>query len=211
MAKLLKWFFIIIGLVLALLFFCAADRARAQAAPAATEARSPFAIGVGFSGYNPDYGKGHLLGGTLWLDYFPSRVPRLLRGIGLEAYAHDLNYGRSTSEPSNLRQDVAGGGVIYSWPRFRSIRPYAKFEGGFGNADYEVGKALRRFNQTRTVTTLGGGFEVRASSSVWVRTDYSYEFWPDFYFNHKGQAVAQLNAQGFTVGAIYRFGKLHSR
>jgi hypothetical protein len=202
-----------LGLFLALFVFCATGRAAAQAAPAAAETRSPLAIGAGFSGYNPDYGHGHLLGGTLWIDYSPNRVPQLLRGIGIEAYGRDLNYGRSKSQPQNLREDVGGGGVFYSWPRFRNIRPYGKFEMGFGNADYEEIDSegnVRRANQTRTVTTLGGGIELRAFRSVWVRIDYGHEFWPDFFFKN-GHAVAQLNPQGFTVGAVYHFSGPHFR
>jgi opacity protein-like surface antigen len=202
-----------LGLVLALFFFCAADRALAQAAPAATEARSPLAIGVGVSGYNPDYGHGHLLGYTLWFDYSPSRVPQVLRGIGLEAFGRDLNYGRSKSQPPNLRQDVGGGGVFYSWPAFRNLRPYAKIEMGFGNQDYAVALGTpqqHRINQTRTVTSLGGGVELRAFRNVWVRADYEYQSWPDFYYKNR-KAVGKLDPQGFTVGAIYHFSRPHFR
>jgi hypothetical protein len=56
-----------------------------------------FAIGAGFSGYNPDYGHGHLLGGTLWIDNSPNLGPPLLHGMSIEVKAHDLNYGRSSS------------------------------------------------------------------------------------------------------------------
>ncbi len=202
-----------LGLVVALVVFCATGRAAAQAAPAATQARSPLAIGAGFSGYNADSGHGHLLGGTLWIDYSPSRVPQALRGIGIEAYGHDLNYGRSKSQPPNLRQDVGGGGVFYSWPGWRNIRPYGKFEMGFGNEDFEAinsNGTPRRVNQTRTVTTLGGGVELLAFRSVWVRVDYGYEFWPNFFYR-SAKPVAQLNPQGFTVGAIYHFSRPHFR
>jgi len=41
-----------------------------------------------------------------------------------------------------------------------------------------------------------------------VRADYRYEFWPDFYF-HGTRPVAQLNAQGFTIGALYHFSGPH--
>jgi opacity protein-like surface antigen len=198
-----------LGLVLALFFLCAADRAFAQAAPAATEAKSPLTIGAGLSSYNfHDYGPGHVLGGTLWIDYSPGQVPQHLRGIGLQIEAKDLNYGRSKTLEPNLREDVASGGVFYSWPRFRNIRPYGKFEMGFGNVDYET--RSRRHNQTRTVTSVGGGVELRAFRSVWVRADYEYQSWPDFFF-HGSKPSGQLNPEGFTVGALYHFNKLHFR
>src|ERR1035437_1040588 len=170
-----------LGLTLAVLFVCAAYSALAQTVPAATEKYLPFAIGAGFSGYNPHYGHGHLLGGTLWIDYTPNRVPRLLRGIGIEAEARDLNYGRSSSQPPNLREDAAGGGVIYSWPRFRDFRPYGKFLMGFGNTDYGSKITQARGHDSRNVTSMGGGVEFRAFRSVWVRADYEYQSWPDFF------------------------------
>lgn len=204
-----------LGLTLALLFACAACSALAQTVPAARDKYLPFAIGAGFSGYNPDYGQGHLLGGTLWIDYTPNRVPRLLRGIGLEAEARDLNYGRSSSQPPNLREDAAGGGVIYSWPRFRDFRPYGKFLMGFGNTDYGSIKTQARGHESRTVTSMGGGVEFRAFRSVWVRADYEYQSWPDFY-KHPPIGVppvivpaGRLNPQGFTVGAMYHFSRPH--
>ena len=74
-----------IGLTLALFFVGAAHLTFSQTAPAATETRVPLAIGAGLSGFNPDFGHGHLVGGTLWIDYTLTRVPSLLQGIGIEA------------------------------------------------------------------------------------------------------------------------------
>jgi hypothetical protein len=68
-----------VGLTLALVFVFATYDAMAQTAPAATQAKLPLAIGAGFSGFNPDWGHTHLLGGTLWIDYIPNRVPAILR------------------------------------------------------------------------------------------------------------------------------------
>ncbi len=193
------------GLTLALLFACARP-ALAQAVPAATQKSLPFAIGAGFSGYNPDYGHGRLLGGTLWIDYAPDWVPSLLRGIGLEIEARDLNYGRSSSLPGNLRQDVAEGGVMYSWPRFRNFRPYGKISWGYGNLDSET-QADHRYSISRTIFSGGGGVEYRVSQRVWVRADYEYQSWPDF-FKHSDPTISagRLNPQGFTIGALYQFG-----
>lgn len=194
-------------LVLVPLFALAPYSAFAQAAPAATETKSPFAIGAGFSGYNPDYGHGHLLGVTLWVDYSPGWVPPALHGIGMEAFGRDLNYGRSSTQPKNLREDVGGGGVFYSWPHFARVRPYGKFEIGFGNTDFEV-VTSRRDHQTRTVTILGGGVELRALRNVWVRVDYEHQSWPDFFYTN-GHPTGTLNPGGFTVGALYHFSGPH--
>ena len=192
-------------LTVGFLLACAACFVHAQTVPAATEGNLPLAVGAGFSGYNPDYGHGHLLGGTLWIDYTPNRVPHLLRGIGIEAEARDLNYGRSATQPPDLREDVASGGLIYSWPHYRKFRPYGKFLMGFGNAD-EENKLGLKYHDSRTVTSFGGGLEYRAFKSVWVRGDYEYQVWPDF-FKHANPAIPAglLNPQGFTVGAMYHF------
>jgi opacity protein-like surface antigen len=198
-----------VGLAFALLLISATYSAHAQTIPAARGQMeySPFAIGVGFSGYNPDYGHGHLLGGTLWIDYFPNRVPRILRGLGIEAEARDLSFGRSTSEPVNMRIDYAGGGLIYSWPRFRKFRPYAKSFMGFGNADDGYYPPLKHYNHdSRTVTSFGGGLDYKAFKRVWVRGDYEYQTWPTF-FKHVNPSIpsGRLNPQGFTLGAMYHF------
>jgi hypothetical protein len=187
------------GLILALLFACGASHALAQADPAATETKLPLAIGVGFSDYNPDLGHGHLLGGTLWADYTPNHVPAILRGIGLEAEARDLRYGRS--KPKDLRRDVVGGGVIYSWPHYRDFRPYAKYEMGFGR--YQNSPTD---HDTRTVTIMGGGAEYRVLRSVWARVDYEYQFWPDCFGPRRpGLTRGKLTPEGITVGAAYHF------
>ena len=198
-----------LGLSLALLFVYVARPALSQTAPAATEKSLPLAIGAGFSGYNPDFGHGHLLGGTLWVGYFPDKVPSVLRGIGVEVEARDLNYGRSSTQPSNLRIDVAQGGLIYSCPHFRNFRPYAKFSEGYGNADDGV-SATHRNHDSRTIFSMGGGVEYRLFSKVWMRADYEYQSWPNFFKHPATQTTparpsGRLNPQGFTLGAMYHF------
>ena len=205
-----------LGLALIPLFACAASSLPAQSAPAARVAGLPIAIGAGLSGYNADYGHGHLLGGTLWVNYIPNSLPWKLSGLGVEIEARDLNYGRSSSQPANLREDAAQGGLIYSWPRYQNFRPYAKFSEGYGNADDGVTPAgvtpVHRNHDSRTIISGGGGFEYRAFQGIWVRLDYEYQSWPNF-FKHPATATeparpsGRLNAQGFTLGAVYRFGR----
>jgi opacity protein-like surface antigen len=193
----------------ALFFLCAASPVLAQAIPSATETEPPLAVGAGVSGYNPDFGHSHLLGGTLWIDYSLSRTPYLPHGIGLEIAARDLNYDRSSSQP-DLREDVAEAGVIYSWHRFRNLRPYGKILMGYGNTDY--GSTRAHEHDSRTIASMGGGVEFRAARCVWVRADYEYQFWPDF-FKHPvtHQPAGELNPQGFTVGVLYHFSLLRFR
>ena len=198
-------------LTVGFLLACAACFVHAQTVPAATEGNLPLAVGAGFSGYNPDYNTGHLLGGALWMDYFPSQVPHFLQGIGIEAEARDLSLGRSSSQPSNLREDTIEGGVIYSWRHFHNVHPYGKFLMGYGNTDYRSlpGAVVAwRGHDSRTITIAGGGVDIKAFQHIWLRADYEYQSWPDFF---KGTKNPAMNPQGFTVGALYRFGGRHFR
>jgi opacity protein-like surface antigen len=196
-------------LILATLFVCVAYPVLAQTAPAATETKLPLAIGAGFSGYNPEAAiPGHILGGTLWIDYSLNRVPSLLRGIGIEAEARDLNYGRSASNNPDLRQDTAEGGVIYSWPHFRGLRPYGKFLMGYGNMDQDATGPVRH-HDSRTIYVPGAGVDYRVLRGLWMRGDYEYQWWPDMAFrNVSGLAepYGPRHPQGFTIGVLYRFG-----
>jgi opacity protein-like surface antigen len=189
---------------LAALLVCAAFSVPAQTVPAADKSQIFWAVGAGVSGFNADLGQGDLLGGTLWIDYTLPRMPYLLSGLGLEVEARDLNYGRSSAAWTNLRMDVASGGVIYTLPRYRNFRPYGKFLMGFGNID--EGTPPNTWHETRTVTSMGGGVNYRVFRNVWARADYEYQFWPDFWKLNGAAHGASLTPEGFTVGAMYHFG-----
>jgi opacity protein-like surface antigen len=190
-------------LAIALFFVCAADAAFTQTGPAATSTTFPWAIGAGFSDYNTSWGNGEMLGGALWIDYTLNRVPQRLRGIGLEVEALDISIATRSAHQKNFREDVASGGVIYSWPRYRNFRPYGKFLMGYGNDEYPISGA-RRYHQSRTVSTMGCGLEYRAYKNVWARVDYEYQVWPNFW-KHTGEPAGQLTPEGFTFGAMYHF------
>jgi opacity protein-like surface antigen len=176
---------------------------------AATQSKFPLAVGAGFSGYNTDVGNGDMYGGTLWIDYTLRHMPHYLIGLGLEAEGRDLNYGNHPSTWTNLRMDVASGGVIYTLPRFAKFRPYGKYLMGFGNIDY--GAPLYPTHATRTVTSMGGGVDYRIFRNVWARADYEYQFWPDFWKLNGAAHGASLTPEGFTIGAMYHFGHPGSR
>ncbi|MGA9069020.1 MAG: outer membrane beta-barrel protein [Terracidiphilus sp.] len=197
-----------VGLVLALLFASTAYSAQAQAVPAALGPKdfSPVAIGVGFSGYNPDQGHGPLFGGTLWIDYIPDRVPPMLRGLGVEAEARDLSLDRSATSWLNMKIDYAGGGLIYSWPHFRSFRPYVKTFMGYGNVDDSFNPHPKNYGHaSRTVASVGGGLDYQAFRYIWVRADYEYQTWPSIFNPPPRVPSGRLNPQGFTIGAMYHF------
>ena len=197
-------------LTLATLFICAAFSVFAQTPPAAKGPRafSPLAVGFGLSGYNTEaYRPGHILGETLWVDYYPDRVPSLLRGIGIEAEFRDLSFARSNPANRALRSDTGEGGLIYSYPRFRDIRPYGKAMLGFGNLDQTL-TGSPRHHDTRNLEILGGGVDVRVFHSIWLRGDYEYQWWPDMkfaYVNKVYKPIAAIHAQGISAGVVYHF------
>ncbi len=193
-----------VALAFVTLLTCATYPAFAQAVPAATEGRSPWAIGAGISGYNSDYHDSRLLGGTLWIDYTFTRVPSFLQGLSMEVEARDLNYDRTAKNESALRQDTAGGGLIYSWRHFNKLRPYAKLLAEYGNCEYgeKGGKKGSRGHDSRNFLGVGGGVEYLVTPRLWLRADYEYQSWPDF----AGTPSGRLKPQGITVGAMYHFG-----
>jgi hypothetical protein len=193
--------------VLAIFLLTASLPLFSEVVPSATTGGVPqWTVGTGFSYFSPDYGPWHLAGETLWINDSLNRMPSFLSGISLDIEARDLSLFRSSHEPV-LRVDTAGGGAIYKWSHYRNFRPYTEVTVGLGNIDYMT-SGTDRYHQSRTVTSMGGGFDVRAFRSVWVRADYEYEYWPNFWINKAGSPTgAALNPQGLTIGAIYHFGR----
>ena len=184
----------------AVILVSAAFSSFAQVAPEAKSLGIPLTVGVGYSNYATDW-HGRLEGPSLWVDWYLNKGPALLQGFGLEAEARDLNYGRNTP---NLRMDTAAGGPIYRWRHFNRFTPYAKFLVGYGSIDF-VTSNPNYSHDTRDVLGPGGGAEYRALGNLWVRGNYEYQFWPDFFNHH------DLNPTGFTVGVSYDMGGFRER
>jgi hypothetical protein len=185
------------------LFMTAACSAFSQVAPAATGGGSslPLVVGGGISDFDLDYGHGRRMEGiTAWVDWNFNHMPRVLRGIGIEAEGHDINLNRPASL-SKMRQDTGLGGAIYHLQRHRNIDPYVKFVAGIGSIDFPpIGKAAEFYtHDTFDVFAPGGGVEYRVWRPVWVRVDYEYQFWHHTFGPH------DLTPQGFTFGASYHF------
>lgn len=187
------------GLIFAALSLAAAT-AFAQTQPSSDDhLKFILQAGGGYSYFAADYGPGHIQGETAWVDYIPPQIPWWLHGLGVEMEARDLSHGRSGPEPPNMREDTGQGGAIYQWRRLRNFHPYAKGLWGFGNVDYMIGDV--RFHDTRTLLTAGGGLEYRFHRAVWLRADYEFQRWPDFWKSTK--PAGTLTPQGFTFGAVY--------
>ena len=197
-------------LSLALLFVFSAHSSYSQVAAAAhLSGGIPITVGAGVSSYNTSWNKGQLWGGNVWIDYNFDWLPGPLSGLGLEAEGRDLSLDRPAKYAPITKQDVASGGVVYRWRHYERFRPYGKFLMGYGNTDWD-GKAGVRVHQSRTVTTAGGGVEAEAMHRVWVRLDYEYQWWPDFFaVDTPGQG--SLSPEGFTLGVSYHFHESSSR
>jgi opacity protein-like surface antigen len=172
-----------------------------QVDPEATQGISPFSVGAGVSNFNVDWNKSRMYGGTFWADWHPSLRPSLLNGLGIEIEARDINYGRPSTVPSNFRQDTAGGGPIYTWRHYRNFRPYGKGLLEFGSFDFRAGNPYYS-HDTRTLIATGPGVEIRAYGHLWVRAEYEYQIWEQILDRRP-------DPQGFTLGAIYDFGRIH--
>jgi len=171
-----------------------------QVVPSATAAGRPFSAGGGFSNYDVDWAHGRMDGATIWIDWHGELGPAFLHGLGIEAEARDIRFGGSSSQPTNLRYDTAGGGLIYSYRRYRNFRPYVKAIVSQGSLDFQIGDPYYT-HDTRIVYAPGGGVDYRIFGHVWARADYEYQVWPDLFRKQNA-----LDPQGFTVGALYNFG-----
>ena len=165
-----------------------------QVAPEAKEAGLPLTVGVGYSNYATDW-SGRLSGPMISVDWNFYDRPSFLHGFGIEAEARDLNYDRTGTTP-NLRMDTASGGLLYTWRHYRRFNPYAKFLLGYGSIDFNIGAPTYK-HDSRTVYAPGGGVNYRVYRNIWLRGNYEYQFWTDF-FNHHA-----LNPQGVTIGVAY--------
>lgn len=176
-----------------------------QVVPAATEGgHAPIAFGVGTSDFSIDWGHGRRMEGiTAWVDWTKiPHTPRLLRGVGIDFEARDINSGLPAGV-TRMRQDTASGGFTYTVRKFSKVQPYAKYLIGFGSIDF--GRPLpsgpRTYtHDTRTVFSPGAGVQFQAFRSIWVRGDFEYQFWGHLFGPHS------LNPNGFSIGAMYTLG-----
>jgi opacity protein-like surface antigen len=188
--------------ILAGFFLAATIPAFSQARPAAELNHSQIVIGAGFSDYASDF-LGRIDGTTVWIDWDINRGPSLIRGLGIELEGRDLSFGRTANYPA-LRQDTAGGGVIYTVRHFNNIHPYGKFLASYGSIDF--GHFTPTYSHdTRTAYTPGVGVEFHAMRNLWIREDYEYQFWNNFFRHHA------MNPNGFTIGVEYVIGDRRSR
>lgn len=163
----------------------------------------PFRVGAGYSNYATDYDKGGRLGGpAVWVDFDVPKMPEDWSGLQLEVEARDLNYTRHDVADPKLRQYTFAGGINLAWRYDPAFHPYVKFLVGVGNESFGTQSHSPGYtHDSRTFYAPAGGVDVRLHKRLWVRGDYEYQFWPDF-FNHHTQ-----NPNGVTIGLFYDFSK----
>ena len=164
----------------------------------------PLRVGAGYSNYASDWHQNGLRGGRLggpavWVDLDIPKLPPSWSGFQLEVEGRDLNYNRTGQDPT-LRQYTVAGGVNYAWRYDPAFHPYVKFLVGVGNETFR-GDLPYYSKDSRTFYAPAGGLEVRAHGRLWIRGNYEYQFWPNF-FQHRAQTP-----HGFTVGLFYDFSK----
>lgn len=188
--------------VLALSLVAAVLPAYSQVTYSAKEANLPFTAGTGFSNFSLDWGTSNprMNGYTLWGDWRPP----VLRGLGVELEGRDVPW----SAPPNLsghRMTTGSGGVNYEWRNSHSlprIRPFGKFLIGFGSISFPTNVSTPPYHHdTRTVYEPGGGFDILAANNFSIRAEYDYQWWPQLF------GPNALTPNGFTVGAVYDFGR----
>ena len=165
--------------------------------------------GLGWGVYHDDFeGAGIMEGPTLWFDIYPNKGPNLLKGFGLDLEARDISFGRPPTAPSNLREDTAGGGVIYSWRHFRSFSPYGKYDREIGGIDFHTADPYYN-HDAKLFNAYGAGVECRLVKHVSIRAGYELQVWQRL-FQFPGLTGFVLKPRGVTVGALYEFHHIHT-
>lgn len=209
---------------MAAVFLAAALPALAQVVPSAEAGGLPLVVGAGASRFNTDCGPYvngatcYVNGVTVWVDWNLVRLPgpSFLHGLGIELEGRDLDFGVPAflsntylgDSGSNMREDTGLAGVIYTWRHYRKVHPYGKVLAGLGSIDFPPlpGSPAWYRHDNRTIAAFGGGVDLHAWRSVWVRADYEYQIWPNLF----GLPHA-LTPNGATIGAVYDFRGLHRR
>jgi hypothetical protein len=72
---------------------------------------------------------------------------------------------------------------------------------GIGNENFGTSPTPGYHKDSRTFYAPAVGIDVRLHKRLWVRGNYEYQFWPDFFGHHT------QNPNGFTIGAFLDFSK----
>ena len=148
-----------------------ASQSAAQAVPTATGPGGRLALGIAASGFQADYGRRYIGGGTVYLD------ANLTAHLGVEAEARRLTY----NEEAGIRQTTYLAGPRLTLRPY-AFSPYAKLLAGVGQFRFPYGYADGRY----FVLAPGAGIDYRLrGSGIKLRLiDFEYQDWPQFTYGH---------------------------
>ena len=118
-----------------------------------------------------------MIGGTVWADWYPHAIESFahVRGLGVEMEARDISLDQNLPTQKNMRQDTAGGGLIFNWHLTKRFHPYFKGLLEDGSVDfYPTAGILPRH---ASAGRFGRRFEYRFLGPFKVRADYEYQYW----------------------------------
>ena len=140
-----------------------------QAVYAAKAPGAYVSVGVTASGYESDYGKRLLGGGSIYVD------ANLTRRLGIELEGRRL----SLNSDDHMRETTYLVGPRYSFA-VRGFRPYAKFLVGRGDFNFPFDYAKGSY----LAMAPGGGVDYQVGNSrLGLRlVDFEYQIWPQFTF-----------------------------
>ena len=138
-------------------------------------------VGGGVSGYYLQYGALKNLGITGYVDMDS------VRKLGMETEGRWLELHQT----NNIHAETYLAGPRYHFNLGR-FQPYVKGLSGLGEFNFTYNYAHGRY----FVIAPGGGFDYRVNRRLTVRTDFEYQYWPQFTFG-------PMSAGGASVGIRY--------
>ncbi len=173
--------------------------AMAQVRPEASSgSNSKLSFGAGVDYWRGDWGKIVRYGPSVWA------VDELWHGLGVTAEGYSMMAGGANPAPE-YKFFVGQGGVVYVY-HWHRLAPYGKGELGFGGLSWPHKPTATYVHDTRTTWAMGGGAEYKLWNHIWLRGDYTYEGFPDFYSPVTGQHHT-LDPAGFAAGVSYHLQK----
>jgi hypothetical protein len=170
----------------------------AQVIPAAEKSTVNLSVGGGFDYWWGDWGGAvHRFGPSAWL------TADIWHGFGINVEGHSMIVGGGNNASDHYKYFAGKGGLIYTYHRWTTIRPYAKAEAGYASLSFPS-TGLSYTHQNEHIWSVGGGGEYRVWKRLWTRVDYTYDLFPNFYspITHE---YHYLTPSGITFGGTYHF------
>jgi opacity protein-like surface antigen len=168
----------------------------AQVRPPALTSEANLSFGGGTDYWRGDWGKIARYGPAAWAS------TELKHGIGICADSFSMLAGGSDADKAEEYKYVVGeGGAMYTY-HWRALAPYFKGELGFGSLGFPHKPTSVYGHDTRTTWAIGGGTETRFVGHLWLRADYTYNAFPDFY-SPITKEHHTLNPAGVAIGVTY--------